>query len=157
MDPQLTAFAQAAHGFGWNNIIQVVVAAALGGLIGLERESRGREAGFRTNMLIAIGACLFTILSVEGFPLQDSSARDTGRVAAQIVSGIGFLGAGALFQTRNHVKGLTTAATIWLVAAIGMTVGVEAYGLAIFSSVLTFVILRFLRPISKTVGKWTGE
>lgn len=154
METELPAFVQAAQEFNWNNIIQVIVAAALGGLIGLEREARGREAGFRTNMLIAIGACLFTILSVDGFPLQESTARDSARIAAQIVSGIGFLGAGALFQTRNHIKGMTTAATIWLVAAIGMTVGVEAYTLAIFTSVLTFIILRLLRPVSKTVGHW---
>ena len=154
MDSQLASFLHASLGFNWNNILQVIVAALLGGLIGLEREARGREAGFRTNMLISIGACLFTILSIDGFPLQDSSARDTARVAAQVVSGVGFLGAGALFQTRNHVKGLTTAATIWLVAAIGMTIGVGAYGLAIFTSVLTFVILRLLRPVSKTIGHW---
>lgn len=157
MDSQAPAFAQAALGFDWNNILQVIVAALLGGLIGLEREARGREAGFRTNILIAIGACLFTILSIQGFPLQDSSARDTSRVAAQIVSGIGFLGAGALFQTRNHIKGMTTAATIWLVAAIGMTVGVGAYGLAIFTSVLTFIVLRLLRPVSKTIGHWKQD
>ncbi|MFZ0548412.1 MAG: MgtC/SapB family protein [Candidatus Promineifilaceae bacterium] len=154
MNSQLPTFAQATLGFSWNNILQVVVAALLGGLIGLEREARGRQAGFRTNMLIAIGACLFTILSIDGFPLLDSAARDSARVAAQIVSGIGFLGGGALIQTRNHIKGMTTAATIWLVAAIGMTVGVGDYGLAIFTSVLIFVILRFLRPVSRTIGKW---
>lgn len=154
MESQIPAWTHAAQGFGWINILQVTVAAALGGLIGLEREARGREAGFRTNMLIAIGACLFTILSIEGFPLQDSATRDTARIAAQVVSGVGFLGAGALFQTRNHIKGMTTAATIWLVAAIGMTVGVGAYGLAIFTSFLTFIVLRLLRPISKTIGHW---
>jgi len=157
MDSQLPAFAQAAQGFGWDNILQVVVAALLGGLIGLEREARGREAGFRTNMLIAIGACLFTILSIDGFPLMDSNARDSARIAAQIVSGIGFLGAGALIQTRSHIKGMTTAATIWLVAAIGMTVGVKAYSLAIFTSILVFVVLRFLRPISRTISKRPAE
>lgn len=147
-------FVQAAQGFNWNNMLQIIIAAILGGLIGLEREARGREAGFRTNILIAIGSCLFTILSVDGFPLQDSTARDSARIAAQIVSGVGFLGAGALFQTRNHIKGMTTAATIWLVAAIGMTVGVEAYSLAIFTSILTFIVLRLLRPVSKTIGHW---
>lgn len=157
MDSHLPAFAQSLLGFDWNNILQVVVAAFLGGLIGMEREARGREAGFRTNMLIAIGACLFTILSIEGFPLLDSNARDSARIAAQIVSGVGFLGAGALIQTRNHIKGMTTAATIWLVAAIGMTVGVEAYGLAIFTSVLTFVVLRLLRPVSKVIGQWSDR
>jgi putative Mg2+ transporter-C (MgtC) family protein len=140
-------------GFDWTHLAQITVAALLGGLIGLERELSGREAGFRTNMLIAIGACLFTILSIDGFPLLDSSARDSGRVAAQIVTGIGFLGAGAIIQNRDQIIGLTTAATIWLVAAIGMSVGVKSYGLAIFTSVLTFVILRFLRPISKNIGE----
>lgn len=154
MDLQLPALAQAAQGFGLDNMFQVVIAALLGGLIGLEREARGREAGFRTNILISIGACLFTILSIDGFPLLDSNARDSARIAAQIVSGIGFLGAGALIQTRNHVKGMTTAATIWLVAAVGMTVGVEAYGLAIFTSILIFIVLRFLRPVSKVIGDW---
>lgn len=154
MDSELPAFVQALQGFGWENILQVIIAALLGGLIGLEREARGREAGFRTNMLISIGACLFTILSIDGFPLLDSNARDTARIAAQIVSGIGFLGAGALIQTRNHVKGMTTAATIWLVAAVGMTVGVQAYGLAIFTSILIFIVLRFLRPVSKVIGEW---
>jgi putative Mg2+ transporter-C (MgtC) family protein len=142
-----------AHDFGWSAMVQVLLSALLGGLIGLEREWRGRDAGFRTNMLISMGACLFTILSLDGFPLEGSTARDTARVAAQVVSGVGFLGAGAIFQARGHTKGMTTAATIWIVAAIGMTVGVGAYALAIFSSVITFLILRFLRPVSKYVAR----
>ncbi|MDX1664843.1 MAG: MgtC/SapB family protein, partial [Candidatus Promineifilaceae bacterium] len=117
----------------------------------LEREYRGRPAGFRTNIVIAIGACLFTIVSIEGFPLEGSSARDTSRVAAQIVSGVGFLGAGALLQTREETKGMTTAATIWLVAAIGMTAGVGAYFLSVFTTVLTAAVLQLLLPISRTV------
>ncbi len=153
MDGQVPEWMQVMQNFGWEAIIKVLLATALGGVIGLEREWRGREAGFRTNMLIAMGACLFTLISIHGFPLENSAARDTGRVAAGIVSGIGFLGAGALFQTPHRIKGMTTAATIWLVAAIGMTVGVGAYLLAIFSSLLTFVILRFLHPISKTVAR----
>ncbi len=157
MESQLPEWVQAAQGFGWGNILQIIIAAVLGAIIGLERESRGRDAGFRTNILIAIGACLFTIISVNGFPLQDGAAHDTSRVAAQIVSGVGFLGAGVLFQTRNRVKGMTTAATIWLVAAIGMAVGIRAYGLAIFTSVLVFIILRFLRPISETIGDEKDE
>jgi putative Mg2+ transporter-C (MgtC) family protein len=153
METFLSDWTQTAQHFGWPSMAQVLLSAGLGGLIGLEREWRGRDAGFRTNMLIAMGACLFTILSIRGFPLDGSAAQDTARVAAQVVSGIGFLGAGALFQTRQHTKGMTTAATIWIVAAIGMTVGVGAYTLAIFSSVVTFLALRFLRPVSKFVGK----
>jgi putative Mg2+ transporter-C (MgtC) family protein len=152
MEEQLPSWLLAMHAFNWPQMIQVMVAALLGGLIGLEREWRGHEAGFRTNMLIAMGACLFTIISIHGFPLEDSATRDTARVAAGIVTGIGFLGAGAIIQSEQRVKGITTAATVWLVAAIGMTVGVEAYALAVFTSLLTFIILRFLRPVSKTVS-----
>lgn len=130
---------------------QVVLAALLGGLIGLEREWRGQDAGFRTNILIAIGSCLFTILSIYGFPLQ-GAAQDTARVAAQVVVGIGFIGAGVVFRTEHRTKGLTTAATIWVVAAIGMAVGVKAYTLAVFTAVVVFFVLRFLRPVSQTVG-----
>lgn len=157
MEAELPQWAQSALTFDWQNMLQVVIAAVLGGIIGLERESRGRSAGFRTNMLIAIGACLFTILSIDGFPSEESAPRDSARVAAQIVSGVGFLGAGAFFQTKDKVKGLTTAASVWLVAAIGMTVGVKAYPLAVFSSIITFVALRFLHPVSKTVGESPGE
>lgn len=135
----------------WNTAGRVTLAAILGGIIGVEREWRGRPAGFRTNILIAIGACLFTVLSIEGFPLNDSSAQDSARVAAQIVSGVGFLGAGALLQTRNKTKGMTTAATIWLVAAIGMAVGTGAYFLAGFTTLLTAAVLQLLRPVSKMV------
>jgi putative Mg2+ transporter-C (MgtC) family protein len=153
MEDILSAWAQSFQNFGWLAMSQVFLSAMLGGLIGLEREWRGRDAGFRTNMLIAMGSCLFTILSIRGFPLDGSTAQDSARVAAQVVSGIGFLGAGALFQTRQHTKGMTTAATIWMVAAIGMTVGVGEYALAVFSSAVTFLALRFLRPVSKYVAR----
>ena len=135
----------------WSTAGRVTLAAILGGIIGIEREWRGRPAGFRTNILIAIGACLFTVLSIEGFPLDGSTAQDSARVAAQIVSGVGFLGAGALLQTRNKTKGMTTAATIWLVAAIGMAVGTGAYFLAVFTTLLTAAVLQLLRPVSKMV------
>jgi putative Mg2+ transporter-C (MgtC) family protein len=152
MEEQIPSWLEAMRTFSWPQMIQVLVAALLGGLIGLEREWRGHEAGFRTNMLIAMGACLFTIVSIRGFPLVGSTARDSSRVAAGVVTGIGFLGAGAIIQSQQKIKGITTAATVWMVAAIGMTVGVEAYALAVFSSVITFIILRFLRPVSKTVA-----
>jgi putative Mg2+ transporter-C (MgtC) family protein len=153
MDDQLPGWIVAMQSFGWESIIQVLVAGLLGGLIGIEREWHGRDAGLRTNMLISMGSCLFTIISIYGFPLQGSSAQDTARVAAQIVTGVGFLGAGAIIQTSGHTKGMTTAATIWMVAAIGMAVGVQAYVLAIFSSLLTLLILRLLQPISKSIAK----
>ena len=141
----------ALRSFDWSAAGQITLAAILGGIIGIEREWRGRPAGFRTNILISLGSCLFTVLSIRGFPLNDSSAQDSARIAAQIVSGIGFLGAGALLQTRNKTKGMTTAATIWLVAAIGMAVGTSNYFLAVFTTLLTAAVLQLLRPVSKMV------
>ncbi len=141
----------AFRSLGWIAAGQVTLAAILGGIIGIEREWRGRPAGFRTNMLISIGSCLFTILSITGFPLDGSAAQDSARIAAQVVSGVGFLGAGALLQTRNKTKGMTTAATIWLVAAIGMSVGTGNYFLAVFTTVLTAAVLQLLLPVSKLV------
>jgi putative Mg2+ transporter-C (MgtC) family protein len=132
----------------WEAAGKIALAALLGGILGFEREWHGRAAGLRTNILIAIASCLFTILSIEGFPLR-GNAQDTARVAAQIVSGVGFLGAGALLQTRNKVRGLTTAATVWLVAAIGMAVGAGVYFLAAFTAILATAVLQLLRPISK--------
>jgi putative Mg2+ transporter-C (MgtC) family protein len=153
MNDQLPGWIMAMQNFGLESMLQIFLAAVLGGIIGMEREWRGRDAGLRTNMLIAMGSCLFTVISINGFPLQGSAAQDTARVAAQVVSGVGFLGAGAFIHTRGHTKGMTTAATIWMVAAIGMTVGVEAYGLAIFGGLITLFVLRFLQPISKTIAK----
>ena len=141
----------AFRSLGWIAAGQVTLAAILGGIIGIERDWRGRPAGFRTNMLISIGSCLFTILSITGFPLDGSAAQDSARIAAQVVSGVGFLGAGALLQTRNKTKGMTTAATIWLVAAIGMSVGTGNYFLAVFTTVLTAAVLQLLLPVSKLV------
>lgn len=137
----------ALRGLGWGSAGNIALAALLGGLIGLERDWSGHPAGLRTNMLVAIGSCLFTILSIEAFPLR-GAAQDTARIAAQIVTGIGFLGAGALIQSRSGVRGMTTAATIWLVAAIGMAVGTQTYFLAIFTTLLSTVVLVVLHPLS---------
>lgn len=128
---------------------KVALAALLGGLIGVEREYRGREAGLRTNMLIAVASCLFTLLGLEAFPVGEGFVRDPARIAAQIVSGVGFLGAGALLQDRNKVRGLTTAATIWLVSAVGMAAGAGAYVSAIFTTFLALLVLVLLAPLSK--------
>lgn len=128
---------------------RILLAALLGGLLGFEREWRGREAGLRTNMMIAVAAALFTYLGVEEFPLGEGVIRDPARVAAQIVSGVGFLGAGTLLVHRNKVRGLTTAATIWLVAAVGMAVGAGAYFSAIFTTLVALLVLVVLAPISR--------
>ena len=132
---------------GWAAALKIATAALLGAIVGLERVWGGHPAGLRTNMLIAISSCLFTVLSIEGFPLQ-GAAQDTARVAAQIVTGVGFLGAGAVLQSKGNVRGLTTAASIWLVAAIGMAVGTGLYFLAIFTTTLSTFLLVVLGPIS---------
>ena len=128
-----------------DHIGKILLAAVLGLTVGIERDWSGKPAGIRTNMIIAVSSCLFTILSVEGF-LGDQT--DASRVAAQIVTGVGFLGAGALIQQQNHVIGLTTAANIWLVAAIGMAVGVGFGDLAAFVTLLTTLSLLCLKPLS---------
>lgn len=131
----------------WLTAGQIMLAALLGGMIGFERAWHGHPAGLRTNSLVAVGACLFTILSITAFPVH-GTAQDTARIAAQIVSGIGFIGAGVLLQSKNRIRGITTAATIWLVAAIGMAVGAEVYFLAIFTAVFSTAILIVLHPVS---------
>lgn len=136
----------------WGAAVKISVAALLGAMVGLERVWGGHPAGLRTNMVICISSCLFTVLSIEAFPLVGAS-QDTARVAAQIVTGVGFLGAGALLQTKSHVRGLTTAATIWLVAAVGMAVGAGAYFLAIFTTVLSTALLAVLRPVSNRLER----
>lgn len=137
---------------GWESAGKIALAAVLGAVVGLERLWTGHPAGLRTNMVISISSCLFTILSIEAFPLQ-GSAQDTARVAAGIVTGVGFLGAGALLQTKSHVRGLTTAATIWLVSALGMAVGAGVYFLAVFTTVLTTALLVVLRPVSSSLER----
>jgi putative Mg2+ transporter-C (MgtC) family protein len=120
-------------------ILKVFLAAMLGGLIGLERELSHKEAGLRTNILIAIGSTLITILSFKIAAM--SPGADPARLTAQIVSGIGFLGAGAIIQARFAVHGLTTAATIWTVAAIGIAVGSGFYLLAFLVAIFVVIVL----------------
>ena len=136
--------------------VKIFLAALLGAIVGLEREWGGHPAGLRTNMVIAISSCLFTILSIEGFPLR-GSAQDTARVAAQIVTGVGFLGAGVVLRSKKHVRGLTTAATIWLVAAIGMAVGAGVYFVAVFATVLSTVLVIILAPVSHRLEQRAWE
>src|SRR3954463_15631098 len=146
MDVLWTALMTYIASLPWETAGRIAVAALLGGVVGLEREWTGHVAGLRTTMLVAVGSCLFTVLSIDGFPVHGST-QDTGRVAAQIVTGIGFLGAGALFQSKNHIKGLTTAATIWLVAAIGMAAGTGLFFVAIWTTLMAEVVLVALKPL----------
>lgn len=134
-------------------LAKLLLATLLGGAIGLERELAGKPAGLRTNILICVGAALFTQLSVDiakiGFSPDGHPYGDTTRIAAQIVSGIGFLGAGAILHGEGAVVGLTTAATIWVVAAVGAAVGAGAYVDALGSTALIMLILVGLRPFER--------
>ena len=125
---------------------RLLLAATLGGLVGIEREWSGKPAGFRTNLLICVGAALLTELSVAAALGSDPNlvTADPTRIAAQIVSGIGFLGAGTIIQSRGSVLGLTTAATLWVVAAVGMAVGLRKYTEAVGTTVLIMVALLIL-------------
>ena len=118
-------------------ILRLVLAAVLGGIIGFQRERTGKEAGLRTNILICSGAALITVVSIYGFPGSDPS-----RIAAGIVTGIGFLGAGViLHRSGGEVAGLTTAATIWAVAAIGLAAGAGLYVISVVATALTLAVL----------------
>jgi putative Mg2+ transporter-C (MgtC) family protein len=138
-----------AAGYG-ESMLRLLLAAVLGGLIGLEREASGKPAGFRTNLLIGLGAALLTVISIEvarDVALPGGFQADPGRIAAQIVSGVGFLGAGTILRSRGSVTGLTTAATLWVVAAIGIAAGAGAYVHAVASAILVLVALVAL-------GRW---
>lgn len=135
----------------WHDVVSLLIAAILGGVIGLERELHGKAAGLRTNILISLGSCVFTIISVS------LSGSDPGRIAAQIVTGIGFLGAGAIIHSGTGTHGLTTAAGIWIVASIGMACGAGFYFLAIATTVLTLLVLMLLPPFEKKFRKGQPE
>ena len=125
--------------------LRLLLAAGLGAALGLEREIHQKPAGLRTNMLIGVGAALFTIVSIE-LAGQGGSAD---RVAAQIVTGIGFLGGGAILRSGHNIHGMTTAATIWVNAAVGMAAGAGKFSIATIATVITLVILAVLGPAER--------
>jgi putative Mg2+ transporter-C (MgtC) family protein len=144
---------------------RLLLAAVLGGVVGFEREVSGKPAGLRTNLLICVGAALLMDLSIRVAGRANAAnlavgvefRADPARIAAQIVSGIGFLGAGTILQARGHVIGLTTAATIWVVAAIGMAVGAQAYLIAIGATVLVFLSLVLLSRVEGMAERRWGS
>jgi putative Mg2+ transporter-C (MgtC) family protein len=135
------------------DVFSVILAVVLGAVVGLEREIRGKAAGLRTNVLICLGAAVFTIISERMAGGQDSITR----IAAQIVTGVGFLGAGAVIQDRGGIHGLTTAATIWLVASVGMACGAKLYLLAVISTLIAIVVLVGLGRLEKLLGRFGGR
>lgn len=137
-------------------VVRVLSAVLLGFAIGLEREMTNKYAGLRTNILVCLGACVFTIISIYGFPMvsvtgDEFGTRDTARVAAQVVTGIGFIGGGTVLRHGATVFGLTTAATLWISASIGMACGAGMYGLAIIGTIFSIIVLVSVRMLEMNV------
>lgn len=130
---------------------RLLLAAALGAALGLEREYRQKPAGLRTNILIALGSALFTAIS-----MTMAAAGGSDRIAAQVVTGVGFLGGGAILRSGRSVHGMTTAATIWVNAAIGMAAGAGQFALATATTALTLVVLAVLPPVEAYFDRRTG-
>ncbi|MGI8587038.1 MAG: MgtC/SapB family protein [Chloroflexia bacterium] len=131
-------------------MLRILMAFLLGGLVGWERQRKGRPAGLRTHMLVAAGSACFTVASIYGFDGLGTN-RDPARLAAQIVAGVGFLGAGVIFRTGSGVGGLTTAASIWITAALGVLSGLGLYWVALFAAALTWFALRILK-LAESLG-----
>src|SRR6202789_2183403 len=136
----------------WNLILRLLIAAVLGSIIGADRERLAWAAGLRTHMLVSVGACLFMIVSAFGFADvlgAKNVVLDPSRVAAQVVSGIGFLGAGSILLRGEVVRGLTTAASLWSVAAVGLAVGGGLYIEAVAATVVILIILAGVKPLEE--------
>lgn len=140
----------------WDFILRLLVAGVLGGVIGWDREYRAKEAGLRTHFLVALGSALLMIVSQYGFAdvLDKPGMRlDPARIAAQVVTGIGFIGAGSILIQKQFVRGLTTAAGLWATSGIGLAVGGGMYVIGFFAMLLTLVGLEFLTIVFKNVGE----
>ena len=139
-------------GSEFSMIVQLVSSVALGALIGVERRMAHKSAGLRTFALVSLGATLFTIISLEGAKLIDqtfSASYDPSRIVAQIVSGVGFIGGGIIFFNKSKAHGVTTAAGLWVAAAVGMAVGFKMYAVAAAASIITFSIFTLMMVLER--------
>jgi len=140
---------------------KLLLAAIFGGMIGFEREIHGRPAGFRTHLLVSLGACLYVITSIHFYTVYGNasgtgpSGVDPGRVAAQVVAGIGFLGAGAIIREKVSIRGLTTAACLWLAAAIGVACGIGLIGISLVVTVMSLISLLLLKRVEALLQRDT--
>ncbi|MBT0654049.1 MgtC/SapB family protein [Geomobilimonas luticola] len=147
--------------FSLELLLRLVLACLFGGVIGLEREVHGRPAGFRTHLLVSLGACLFVLTSIQFYYQYGSlgsggpSGVDPGRVAAQVVTGIGFLGAGAIIRDRASIRGLTTAACLWVAAALGVACGVGLYAMATVVTLIALMSLLLLKKVESRLQRDT--
>lgn len=133
-------------------LIALVLCTVLVGLVGIEREWRGRSAGLRTHLLVGVGSCIIMIISIYGFPAL-SGNRDVARLAAQVITGVGFLGAGAIIHRNSGIKGLTTAGTIWAAMAIGVACGSFNFFLALTGTILIVVVLTAFKKVEVKISK----
>lgn len=153
--------------FNMECLIRLLLALAMGFSLGLERELTNKYAGLRTHILVCLGACIFTLLSIYGFPTfadgdnvvitNATGIRDTSRVAAQIVTGIGFIGAGTVLRNGPMVFGLTTAATLWIAASIGMACGAGMYDVAVVATLLSVAVLTLIRVFERRILPSSGK
>ncbi|UFS72851.1 MgtC/SapB family protein [Geomonas sp. RF6] len=140
---------------------RLLLSSFLGGIIGLEREIHGRPAGFRTHLLVSLGSCLFVASSIEFYTIFGNFSGkvpvgvDPARVAAQVVTGIGFLGAGAIIRDQAAVRGLTTAACLWVAAGLGVACGIGMYGLAVVATAVALANLLLLKEVEKKLSRDT--
>jgi len=135
-------------------IARLLLTLVLSGLIGLERQVHRRDAGLRTHILVALGSCLIMLTSLYVFDIyKDQAALDPVRIAAGVVTGIGFLGAGTIIREPDGVRGLTTAASLWVVAGIGLAVGVGFNKIAVYTTILVLIVLHFLRYVEGRLAK----
>lgn len=133
-------------------VLRLVLSVILGGLIGLERQLHRRTAGLRTNILVCLGSCLIMVLSLHIYELyRGVAAVDPSRIASGVITGIGFLGAGTIIRERENIKGLTTAACLWVVSAIGLAVGCGFYTAGVVTAALTLMVLFFLRYFERAL------
>lgn len=147
--------------FNLEYIARLLLASLLGGIIGIEREVHGRAAGFRTHLLVSLGSCLFVVTSIHFYELFGNTSGigpvgvDPARVAAQVVTGIGFLGAGAIMRDKASIRGLTTAACLWIAAAIGLACGIGLYFIAPFVTLLAVISLLLLKKVENLLKRDT--
>ena len=145
------------NGWPWGNLLLAVISICLcvllTGIVGFEREKRGRSAGLRTHLLVGVGSCVIMIISIYGFPQAFESHRDVARLAAGVLTGVGFLGAGAIIHDHGSIKGLTTAGTIWLVMAIGLACGSFNFIIAILVTLVVMIVLTLFRKIETKLNK----
>ena len=156
-DQKIAAILDAWQVTGWPvgnlvaSLIALVLTVILVGAVGIEREARGRSAGLRTHLLVGVGSCIIMIISIYGFPA--GLQRDVARLAAQVITGVGFLGAGAIIHRNSGIKGLTTAGTIWVSMAIGIACGSFNFILAVAGTVLIILVLTLFKKVEVKIGK----